>query len=54
VKMEFYEEYNRIENIHWRLVGKLIVCSDFQNRGMGIRLLNEIEQTFSRASRFEL
>ena len=54
MKTEFYEEYNRIENIHWWLVGQPIVHPDFQNRGMGIRLLNEIEQTFSRASRFEL
>ena len=35
-------------------VGRLIVHPDFQNRGIGTRLLSEIEQTFSQAKRFEL
>jgi GNAT superfamily N-acetyltransferase len=35
-------------------IGRLIVHPDFQNRGIGTRLLNEIEQTFSQAKRFEL
>ena len=35
-------------------VGRLIVHPDFQNRGIGTRLLNEIEETFSGAERFEL
>jgi GNAT superfamily N-acetyltransferase len=35
-------------------IGRLIVHPDFQNRGIGARLLNKIEQTFSQAQRFEL
>lgn len=35
-------------------VGRLIVHPDLQNRGIGTRLLNEIERTFSQAKRFEL
>lgn len=35
-------------------IGRLIVHPDFQNRGIGTRLLNEIEETFSQAERFEL
>jgi GNAT superfamily N-acetyltransferase len=35
-------------------IGRLIVHPDFQNQGIGTRLLNEIEQTFSQAKRFEL
>jgi len=35
-------------------IGRLIVHPDFQNRGIGAGLLNEIEQSFTRAKRFEL
>ena len=35
-------------------VGKLIVHPDCQNRGLGTRLLREIEAVFNRAARFEL
>lgn len=35
-------------------IGKLIVHPDFQNRGIGSRLLNEIEHIFRDAKRFEL
>jgi ribosomal protein S18 acetylase RimI-like enzyme len=35
-------------------IGRLIVHPDFQNRGIGTGLLDEIEQTFSQAKRFEL
>jgi sugar-phosphatase len=35
-------------------IGRLIVHPDFQNRGIGTRLLNEIEQIFIQARRFEL
>ena len=35
-------------------VGKLIVHPDFQNQGLGTRLLTEIEEAFSQAERFEL
>jgi GNAT superfamily N-acetyltransferase len=35
-------------------IGRLIVHPDLQNQGIGTRLLHEIEQTFSRAKRFEL
>jgi len=35
-------------------VGRLIVHPDVQNRGIGTRLMGEIEQTFSQAKRFEL
>ncbi len=35
-------------------IGKLIVHPDFQNRGIGSRLMEEIERAFPRAERFEL
>jgi ribosomal protein S18 acetylase RimI-like enzyme len=35
-------------------IGKLIVHPDFQNLGLGTRLLNEIEARFNQANRFEL
>ncbi|MBP1695621.1 MAG: putative acetyltransferase [Deltaproteobacteria bacterium] len=35
-------------------IGRLIVHPDFQNRGIGTRLMDEIEQTFSGCKRFEL
>ena len=35
-------------------VGRLIVHPDIQNRGIGTRLMNEIEHLFSHAARFEL
>ena len=35
-------------------IGKLIVHPDFQNRGLGARLMNEIETRFKQANRFEL
>jgi ribosomal protein S18 acetylase RimI-like enzyme len=35
-------------------VGRLIVHPDFQNRGIGTRLLNGVEETFDDAERFEL
>jgi len=35
-------------------IGKLIVHPDFQNRGIGSRLMEEIERAFPQAERFEL
>ncbi len=35
-------------------IGRLIVHPDLQNRGIGTRLMNEIEHLFSHAARFEL
>ena len=35
-------------------VGRLIVHPDFQNQGVGTKLLNEVEETFNDAERFEL
>ena len=35
-------------------VGRLIVHPSLQNRGIGTRLMNEIEHAFSHAARFEL
>jgi ribosomal protein S18 acetylase RimI-like enzyme len=35
-------------------VGRLIVHPEFQNQGIGTRLLTEIEKTFGQAERFEL
>ena len=35
-------------------VGRLIVHPDFQSRGIGTRLMNEIERVFDRCKRFEL
>jgi ribosomal protein S18 acetylase RimI-like enzyme len=35
-------------------IGRLVVHPDFQNRGIGTRLLNEIEYIFRDAKRFEL
>ncbi len=36
------------------LIGRLIVHPDFQNRGIGTKLMNEIESYFIKAKRFEL
>lgn len=36
------------------LVGKLIVHPDFQNKGLGSRLMLELESRFSKATRFWL
>ncbi len=35
-------------------VGRLIVHPDFQNRGIGTQLMNEVENHFKSAKRFEL
>ncbi len=35
-------------------IGKLIVHPDFQNRGIGTRLMHEIEERFAQAERYEL
>ena len=35
-------------------IGRLIVHPDFQNRGIGSRLMNKIEGIFEQARRFEL
>jgi ribosomal protein S18 acetylase RimI-like enzyme len=35
-------------------VGRLIVHPEFQNRGLGTRLMSELELLFSHAARFEL
>ena len=35
-------------------VGRLIVHPDYQNRGIGTRLMDEIERVFRSAARFEL
>ena len=35
-------------------IGRLIVHPDFQNRGIGTRLMNEIERIFNSCRRFEL
>ena len=35
-------------------IGRLIVHPDFQNRGIGIKLMNEIERIFNTCKRFEL
>jgi len=35
-------------------IGRLIVHPDWQNRGIGTRLMNEIEEHFHRARRYEL
>ena len=35
-------------------IGRLIVHPSAQNQGLGTRLMNEIEQAFSHAARFEL
>jgi ribosomal protein S18 acetylase RimI-like enzyme len=35
-------------------ISRLVVHPDFQNRGIGTRLMNEIESRFSDAKRFEL
>jgi GNAT superfamily N-acetyltransferase len=36
------------------LIGRLIVHPEYQNRGIGTRLMNGIEQCFVKARRFEL
>jgi ribosomal protein S18 acetylase RimI-like enzyme len=35
-------------------IGRLVVHPDFQNRGIGTRLMSEIERIFNRYKRFEL
>ena len=35
-------------------IGRLIVHPDFQNRGLGMRLMREIEAYFGQADRYEL
>ncbi len=35
-------------------IGKLIVHPDFQNRGIGTKLMSEIEKAFNTCKRFEL
>ena len=35
-------------------IGRLVVHPDFQNRGIGTRLMDEIEKIFSGGKRFEL
>jgi ribosomal protein S18 acetylase RimI-like enzyme len=35
-------------------IGRLIVHTDFQNRGIGSQLMREIEERFPQAQRFEL
>jgi ribosomal protein S18 acetylase RimI-like enzyme len=35
-------------------IGRLIVHPDFQNQGIGTKLMNEIENIFNECSRFEL
>ncbi len=35
-------------------IGRLIVHPDFQNRGIGTKLMNEMEQVFKTSQRFEL
>ena len=35
-------------------IGRLIVHPDFQNQGIGIRLMDEVEKYFPEAGRFEL
>ncbi len=35
-------------------IGRLIVHPDFQNRGIGTKLMNEMEQVFKTCQRFEL
>jgi ribosomal protein S18 acetylase RimI-like enzyme len=35
-------------------IGRLIVHPDFQNQGIGTKLMNEIEDRFKEAKRFEL
>lgn len=35
-------------------IGRLIVHPDFQNRGIGTKLMNEIEKFFNTCKRFEL
>jgi ribosomal protein S18 acetylase RimI-like enzyme len=35
-------------------IGRLIVHPDFQNRGIGAKLLREIEERFAQARRYEL
>lgn len=36
------------------MVGKLIVDTDYQNKGIGTKLMNEVEESFSHCMRFEL
>lgn len=36
------------------LIGRLMVHPDFQNQGIGTKLINEIEKCFNQARRYEL
>lgn len=36
------------------LIGRLIVHPDFQNQGIGTKLMNEIEKRFNQARKYEL
>ena len=43
--------YSKEETCH---IGRLIVHPDYQNRGIGTRLMNDIERIFNDCKRFEL
>ncbi len=43
--------YSKEETCH---IGRLIVHPDYQNRGIGTRLMNDIERIFNGCKRFEL
>lgn len=42
------------EKDHTCHIGRLMVHPDFQNKGIGTRLIHEIERTFDACKRFEL